>query len=142
MFDEDQVVNLKKTPENEVKTDRYLFKNLPVHELIAYRDEITRLLPPLALKDMNMEEEMLLQFHALRSLQTDVLNDTEYPLNQRVTAANSVAAALDKLTQRQEAIYSSERFKQIENLLIRTLNKLPEAAAAAFIDEYDRVLKL
>lgn len=143
MFDENEVQTFKKGGKSGEKPDKaapFNWKSLPIDLLILYRDQITRELPPLALKDMNMEEELLLQFHNLRALQNQVLNDDTLPLNQRAQVANSVANVLENLTSRQEKIYSSERFKLIENLLIRHLNLLPEATAEAFIVEYERIL--
>lgn len=112
-----------------------------IDELIRFRDEIDQKLPPKELKDMDLEHEMLLQFHTLRALQAQALSDDEFPLNQRVALANSVSASLAKMTESQNALYSSERFKKIENLLIRHLNKLPEETAAAFIREYEALLR-
>ena len=134
------------TPElNRKNTNSAPFNwaSLPLELLIQYRDEITRHLPPLTLKDLNLEEEMLLQFHALRALQNGVLNDEEFPLNQRAQVANSVASSLGRLAELQESLYSSERFKMIENLLIRTLNVLGEEVAGEFLSEYrTKVLKI
>jgi hypothetical protein len=112
-----------------------------VDELVRFRDEITKHLPPLELKDLDMEEEVILQYHTLRSLQGNALDDTDFPLNQRVQLANSVNSCLAKMTEIQNELFSSERFKRIENVLIRQLSKLPEDVAAAFIAEYETALR-
>lgn len=112
-----------------------------IKELVRFRDEIGRALPPLELSKLNLEEEVLLQFHTMRELQGDVMEDETVPANQRAQVANSVASTLKTLADRQSALYTSERFKDIENLLIRTLTKLGEALAAEFIDEYEKILK-
>jgi hypothetical protein len=112
-----------------------------VAELVRFRDEIGRALPALELKHLNLEQEMLLQYHALRELQGDVLSDGEVPVNQRAQVANSVASTLKTLGDLQIGLYSSERFKDVENLLIRTLDKLPEEQAAVFIDDYEKLLR-
>lgn len=113
---------------------------LSVAELIRFRDEITKALPPIELSKINLEEEVLMQFHALRELQNTVMEDEEVPVNQRAQVANTVGATLKTLGDQQIALYSSERFKQIENALIRQLDKLPEELAAAFLDDYAKVL--
>lgn len=118
----------------------YNWSSMPIDVLIKYRDEITSTLPPLTLAEMNLEEEMLLQFHSLRSLQNEVLNDDDQPLNQRAQVANATAASLNKLADLQESLYSSERFKMVERLLIRALRKLPEDVASAFLDDYEASL--
>lgn len=109
-------------------------------ELIRFRDEITKLLPPLTLKEMNLEEEMLLQYHSLRALQNDVLEDTQIALNQRAQVANAVANQLSKLADAQEKVYTQERFKAIESLMIRSLLRLPEETAADFLSQYEKLL--
>ena len=112
-----------------------------IAELVRFRDEITRQLPATELSKLNLEEEVLLQYHVLRELQADVLATEDIPANQRAQVANSVASILKTLADQQVALYSSERFKEIENLLIRTLTLLPEAQASSFIVEYERILQ-
>jgi hypothetical protein len=119
----------------------FIFRGLPVHDLIKYRDEINALLPAMRLSEMNLEEEMLLQFHSTRSLQNDVIADEEVPANQRAQVANAVASALSKLADLQEQIYTSERMKQIERMLIEQLVLLPEATVQAFMDGYQIALE-
>lgn len=126
---------------DKVRKAPFNWRSLPIDVLIEYRDEITKCLPPLALKDMNLEEELLLQFHAVRSLQNNVITDAELPLNQRAQVANAVANTLTKLIDMQESVYTQERFKAIEMALIRALGTLPEDAAKAFIDQYEKVLE-
>lgn len=112
-----------------------------VAELSRMRDEITKELPSLELSNMNLEEEMLLQYHTLRELQGLVMDDVDVPVNQRAQVANSVASTLKSLGDMQIALYSAERFKQVENALIRNLDKLPEEVAAEFLDVYAKILK-
>ena len=113
---------------------------LSVTELIRFRDEITRELPPIELSKVNLEEEVLLQFHSLRELQSAVMGDDDVPVKQRAQFANTIGATLKTLGDLQIALYSSERFKQIENALIRQLDKLPEELAASFLDAYAKIL--
>lgn len=140
MFEAEDVPEVKKAS-GEPKLAPFKWSAYPVQQLIAWRDEITRHLPPTNLKDMNLEEELLLQFHAVRDLQGTVLEDEEIPLNQRAQLANNVASTLSKLIEMQEKVYTQERFKLMEGILIRCLNRLPEESAAQFLDEYERALK-
>lgn len=142
MFDLDAAQDISKTdapkaPVGPLKIDWSLYK---VAELVKFHDEIRRHLPPLSLSQMNLESELLLQFHTMRELQGEVLTDDDIPLNQRVQAANSVAQSLKTLIDGQEKVYTQERFKQIELLLIRELSKLPEESAAKFIEGYEALL--
>jgi uncharacterized protein (UPF0147 family) len=142
MYEESQIKKIGKSkPEVEVeKAAPFVWSSLPVSTLIRYRDEITRHLPPTQLSKMNLEEELLMQFHTVRALQNDVMEDTEIPVNQRAQVANSVAASLNKLAEMQIDLYSAERFKNVENLLIRTLSQLPEDLASEFLTEYEKML--
>jgi hypothetical protein len=124
----------------QAKEAPFEWKSLPTELLIQFHDEIRACLPPLSLTQMNLEEELLLQYHSLRSLQTLVLNDDTLPLNQRAQVANSVVATLDRLVGAQEKVYSQERFKAIETALIRHLKRLPEATAEAFLVDYKAIL--
>lgn len=123
-------------------TDRapFVWSALPVSLLVKYRDEILQNLPPTELDKFNMEQELLLQYHCVRELQNEVISDETIPPNQRAQVANSVASVLNKIAELQTEVYTSERFKNIENLLVRTLSKLPEDLAAEFLDQYELLI--
>lgn len=123
-------------------TDRapFVWSALPVSLLVKYRDEILQNLPPTELDKFNMEQELLLQYHCVRELQNEVISDDAIPPNQRAQVANSVASVLNKIAELQTEVYTSERFKNIENLLVRTLSKLPEDLAAEFLDQYELLI--
>lgn len=142
MFSEDSERDLGggQHPEKR-KPPPFNWKANSVGDLIAWRDQITECLPPLSINEMNLEEEMLLQFHSLRQLQNDVMNDDSLPLNQRAQVANATTNSLEKLMTRQQDIYTSERFKAVERLLIRSLSKLPEDLAAKFLESYEKILE-
>lgn len=123
-----------------VQNRGFNWKSYPVDELIRIRDEITQALPPIKLSEMDLENEMLLQFHSVRQLQTDCLSDTTLPLNQRAQVSNSVSSVLTKLVELQSEVFSSERFKLIESILIRCLRTLPENVAVDFLTQYEDAL--
>ncbi|MEY2688983.1 MAG: hypothetical protein RL375_3181 [Pseudomonadota bacterium] len=113
-------------------------------DLIAYRDQIVRVLAakvPMKLTDLSIENELLLQFHALREMQREVIDDNEIPANQKAQVANSVGSILAKLADLQNTVYSSERFKKVENMLVRHLMALNEDVAAKFLDDYQDLLR-
>ena len=118
----------------------FVWSALPVSLLVKYRDEIIKHLPPTELDKFNMEQELLLQYHCIRELQNDVISDDTIPVNQRAQVANAVASVLNKIAELQVEVYTSERFKNIENLLVRTLSKLPEELAAEFLDQYELLI--
>jgi 3-oxoacyl-(acyl-carrier-protein) synthase len=113
---------------------------LPLDQLLKYHAEIEQRLPPTALKDLNMERELLLQFHTVRALQTDTLGDDETAANQKAQVANTVASCLNKIVDMQNAVYNSERFKKVEQAIIRALDTLPEDAARLWLEQYMIIL--
>ena len=138
MIDESKVKNFGRG--EETSTSPFRWSALPLETLLRYLDEIRQVLPATTLLDMNMEEELILQFQAVRTLQNTILDDISVPANQKAQVANSVAGVLSTLADLQNKTYSSERFKRIETLLVRHLSKLPEDTAAAFLEDYERIL--
>ena len=139
MIDESKVKNFGRDEQATLPTFRW--EALPVATLLRYLDEIRAALPYNSLVDMDMERELILQFQAVRELQNAIIDDESVPANQKAQVANSVASVLGSIAELQNKIYSSERFKRIETLLIRHLNKLPEDVAAAFLEDYEAVLE-
>ena len=117
------------------------WKIYSVEELIKFRDEITNHLPPLSLKDIDMEQELLLQFRALRALQNDVISDEETPVNQKAQIGNSVSSVLAKMGEMQQTLYDSERLKRIEKILVSVLDTLPQETKEAFLAAYEAELE-
>lgn len=111
-----------------------------VAELVRFREEITSALPPLQLGKLNLEEENLIQYHTLKELQSSVMEDEEVPANQLAQVANAVAAVLKTLGDQQAALYTSERYKSIENLLIRHLTSREDEFSEKFLAEYRELL--
>lgn len=138
MIDESKVKNFGRG--EETSTSPFRWSALPLETLLRYLDEIRQVLPATTLLDMNMEEELILQFQAVRTLQNTILDDISVPANQKAQVANSVASVLGSIADLQNKVYSSERFKRIETLLIRHLNKLPEEVAAAFLEDYEQLV--
>ena len=138
MIDESKVKNFGRG--EETSTSPFRWSALPLETLLRYLDEIRQVLPATTLLDMNMEEELILQFQAVRTLQNTILDDISVPATQKAQVANSVASVLGSIADLQNKVYSSERFKRIETLLIRHLNKLPEDVAAAFLEDYEQLV--
>lgn len=138
MIDESKVKNFGRNEQESPPTFRW--EALPVATLLRYLDEIRAALPYNSLVDMDMERELILQFQAVRTLQNTILDDESVPANQKAQVANSVASVLGSIAELQNKIYSSERFKRIETLLIRHLNKLPEDVAAVFLEDYEQLV--
>jgi hypothetical protein len=143
MFEEQEERSLGKAKPKTDGPKKFAFDwgSMPVTELVKHLDDIRAHLPNLEIKDISIEEQVLLQLHVLRQLQGDCLDDESIPLNQRVGLANSVSAVLKSLGELQNEIWTSERFKRIENSLIRALNTLPKEAAASFLEDYAQIVR-
>lgn len=109
-------------------------------DLLDLRSRIDELMPTRGLKDFNLETELVLQLQAVQRLQNDVMGDDETPANQRAQVAGQVASALAVLAKLQTEIYTSERLKVIEAVLIGVLGTLPTAQQDSFLTEYARRL--
>jgi|GEM_PF-3173718 len=110
-------------------------------ELLDLRAQIDAQLPARSLADLNLEEELILQYLIAKELQTATMGDLDVPANQRAQVLNACVSALDKLQDTQAKFYSQERFKRIEAMLISTLKKWPVDLAGDFIDEYEKMLE-
>lgn len=130
--------------EEEIDTDagpttgqRLQIDLLSEEQLLELRAEIDQLLPTKALTDLNMERELVLQLTTVQHLQMAVLRDKSVPANQKAQTVNSVAASLQALAKLQTEVYTSERLKTLEHILIKTLQTLPTAAQEEFLQAYE-----
>ncbi len=100
---------------------------------------ITDLLPVTSLRDMNLEQELVIQYQNLKNLQSRTLEDPDVAPNQKAQVANSVGATLQSLAKMQGEMYSAERFKQIEMALITLLNTWPRETTVGFFAQYEAI---
>lgn len=106
-------------------------------QLRALRAELDTLIPERSLSGMNLEDELVWQFAAIKQLQDRVMVDDATPANQKAQVANAVAGTLQNLIKMQTDYHTAERFKAIEGLMVRAMKRLPLEAAQAFLDEYE-----
>lgn len=111
--------------------------NLDTGELLALRAEIDIRLPSTSLQQMDLEKELVLQYHRVQALQERVLTDLGTPANQLAQVSNAVASTLQQLVTMQTKFHTSERFKEIESRLIRALDKVPEEYLVEFFEWYE-----
>lgn len=143
MFDPEKPrVNLK----NEEKAPKpgrspILWEHMTDAERLAHYQDLREFLPAIALKDMNVEQELMLQYQTLKAAQRDALDDQETTTSAKASISNSVSSTLAKVASLQIEIYSSERFKMIELALIRMLSRWPEEQVKDFLDEYKKVIE-
>jgi hypothetical protein len=115
---------------------------LSLTELLRLRADIEALLPPRQLSDLNLEEEVLLQFQQTKALYSRVAEDKNTPANQKAQVANSCTTILDQLIKMQRRLYAAERVKAMESALIKSLRELgEERVSARFFAIYERALE-
>lgn len=110
---------------------------MSVDEMESYRYEIDQRLPPKSLDDINLVHELLTQFSQVKALQELVNNDTLTPANQKSQVAGQVVNTLQQLIKMQDEHHNAERFKAIEQLVIKAIKKLPKEVAEEFVREYE-----
>lgn len=95
---------------------------------------------PLTAITLNLEDELLEQYNRARRLLHAAQYDDSIPLNQKATAINSATTILGALIKSQAELYSLERVKLIEAVLVATLKKFPDLQAE-FLPAYEEGLK-
>ena len=140
MIDEDKLAQVQAAmagtaPEKE----GFDLDAMSVDELRELRDEIDRRLPEDKLSQMDLTQELLSQYRLVQRLQNSVLMDDSIAPNQRSQVAGQVASTLQQLVKMQTEFHNAERFRAIENLLIKSIKLMPLDAAEAFISEYERL---
>lgn len=81
---------------------------------------------PLTNASLNLESELLEQYNRARKLLHDASYDDSIPLSQKAAALNSATSIIGALIKSQAELYSLERIKKIENVLITTLKAFPD----------------
>lgn len=114
-------------------------EGLSLDDLRRLKSEIEAILPAESLGNINLEHELVEQYTKVKRLQDEVLEDEKIPLNQRAQMAGQVASTLQHLVKMQSEFHTSERFKAIENLMVKFMKKLPKDVAEAFLDEYEGI---
>lgn len=127
------------SPEIDTSDGSIDLDKLDLNALLTLRMRIDEKLPARALADIDLEEELVIQFQQTKKLLSDVLDDEEVPPNQKAQVANTCSSLLAQLTKMQSELYAAERVKALEAALIKALLTLPEATQKAFFVEYERL---
>lgn len=114
---------------------------LGIDQLLELRATIDQALPARALKDLDLENELVIQLLATQELQRKVLNPGKEgeptPANQLAQVSNAVQAALQNLVKMQGEVYKSERLKKLELALLRSITDLPFEVQNKFLTDYE-----
>jgi hypothetical protein len=142
LFDLSKLPRPAPAPEAPAAVEKVdILAGMKLNEMLELRSEIDKRLPARNLADLDLEEELLLQFARVKELFQDVMKSKDTPANQQAQVANSCTTLLDKLVEMQLKLYSAERTKAIESAVIRTLKSMPEAVQKRFFEIYERALE-
>jgi len=137
MFDPNKLAAVRSGAAFQASVSPSSLDMMSVAELLALKNEVEMRLPASSLTDMDLEEELVHQYQKVKMLQDEVLTDGETPANQKAQVANSVASTLQQLVTMQTKFHTSERLKEIEGRLIKTLNRMPEQYMTEFFAWYE-----
>lgn len=117
------------------------FSTLGVDELLAIRHEIDQRLPALTLAEVDLEGELLLQYHSAKALLARVMDNPGVPANQKAQVLNTCTSVLEQITRTQTALYNAERIKAMEMALEKTFAGTAQALRQDFFDRYSESLR-
>lgn len=104
-------------------------------ELLDLHAKIETQLGGLALGEVNLVKETLLQIQRAKALQEAASEKSSgVPMNQRAQVQNSLANLLTQLGKIQVELYSSERIKRIQGAVVKIVRTLPKKQQDAFFD--------
>lgn len=142
IFDSDKGFNLSISTLSENDDEPLLsLEAYDDDELLTIRAMIDDRLSVTRLKHINLHQESVIQYMQSRKLLNDIMADSDVPPNQKAQVNNSVQSNLAYLDRMQKETYTSERNKQLESLLVRYINEMPDdESRKRFLDEYARRL--
>lgn len=94
----------------------------------------------LKLEDLNLAEELALQFKQAKLLFNEVNADPDVAANQKAQVINSISSILATITKAQAELYNAERLKKLEAATLKALKTLPKTEQEAFFSLYEQYL--
>lgn len=107
--------------------------NLSQEQLVKLRTEIDSNLS-LDINEMDLHDELSLQYRQAKALYTEVKDDSETPANQKAQVLNTISSILTTITKTISEVYSIERHKKIEAATLAAVRDLPEENKKKFFD--------
>lgn len=95
----------------------------------------------LDLEQLNLAEELGLQFRQVKALLYEIQGDKQVPTNQKAQIVNSARAMLSDIVRQQEIVWNAERFKTYEVAFVKVAGMLSAEQREVFFDLYGRYLK-
>lgn len=114
---------------------------LDIQGLLALRARIGTKIPPLSIAEMNLEEELVIQYYSAKALVAAVAGDDLVPTNQKAQVQNSCAAILKTLADVKVAVFSAERVQAIQLALEKAFQGESEEVKKRFFERYARLVR-
>lgn len=92
-----------------------------------------------SLSELNLDEELLIQYQNAVSTFESIRYDEETPANQKAQILNTISAILTNIVKLQTEMYDAERLKKLESALITILQGFPDIKEA-FLQAYEKAL--
>ena len=86
------------------------------------------------LKDIDIGVELEHAFRIAKTLLDSCVNDSETPLNQKAQIISALNTILAAMTKQRTDIYSAERVRILESVLLKALKRHPELSTAFLAD--------
>ena len=86
------------------------------------------------LKDIDIGVELEHAFRTAKTLLDACVNDSETPLNQKAQIIGALNTVLTAMVKQRTDIYSAERVRTLESVLLKALKRHPELSTAFLAD--------
>lgn len=95
----------------------------------------------LDIADINLVDEISVQFRQAKAMMDQVQKDNTIPTNQKAQLFNSLRSQLDQIFKQQVAIWSMGRLRDIETATVKACKLMTAEQKEAFMSVYGRYLK-
>lgn len=109
-------------------------------ELYDLRYQIDLMLQ-LDLGNLNLAEELSLQFRQASALMNETRGDKSIPTNQKAQILNTARGMLSDIVRQQADVYSMERLKKFEVAFVKAANAMEAEPREVFFELYGKYLK-
>lgn len=108
-------------------------------DLIDLRSQLDAHLK-LKLEDLDLAEELALQFKQAKALYNETMNDDEVAPNQKAQVLNTITSIIASITKAQAELYNAERLKKLEAATLKALKSLPKTSQEDFFTLYSEYI--
>ena len=112
-------------------------------DLLLLHQRVVELMPKNTMQNTNFVEELMAQYTLVKALLNDVLSDKKkgVPENQKAQIVNSCNATLKAVIEMQAQVYTTERLKRIESIIVEVFESEPEEVRKKFLEKYEKELE-